>query len=62
MSAKNKAPKNPHRVANPEYAAAMRELRRSNAAVRHADRHAAARKGLGKGGRAGARRAAIAAY
>jgi hypothetical protein len=44
-------------TANPAYAAAMRELRRSNAAQRHKDQHAEARKGWGKGGRAGARQA-----
>lgn len=36
---------------NPEYAAAMRELRRSNAAQRHVNKHRAAKRGVGKGGR-----------
>lgn len=40
-------------AANPELAAAMRELRRSNAATRHKDRHALAKKGVTKGGRSG---------
>lgn len=40
-------------AANPELAAAMRELRRSNAAAPHEDRHALAKKGVTKGGRGG---------
>jgi len=44
-------------TANPAYIQAMRELRRSSAAQRHTDRHAEARKGHGKGGRAGAKAA-----
>lgn len=42
------------KVANPQLAAAMRELRRSSAASRHTDRHAQARKGHNvRGGRGG---------
>lgn len=37
--------------ANPEYAKAMRELRRSSAACKHKDKNAESRKGFGKGGR-----------
>jgi len=45
-----------HVSANPAYAAAMRELRRSSAASRHTDRHAERKKGHdARGGRAGAR-------
>lgn len=36
---------------NEELAAAMRELRQGSRTSRHKDRHAAARKGEGKGGR-----------
>lgn len=43
-------------VANPEMAAAMRELRRSSAASPHTDKHVQRRKGhLARGGRSGAR-------
>lgn len=38
-------------AANPELAAAMRELRQGSRTDRHVDRHAEARKGRGKGGR-----------
>lgn len=38
-------------AAAPEQLRARLELRRSNAAVRHKDRRAEARKGRGKGGR-----------
>lgn len=38
-------------AASPEQLRARLELRRSNAAVRHKDRRAEARKGRGKGGR-----------
>lgn len=40
-----------HAAANDELAAAMRELRQGSRTSRHKDRHAAARKGEGKGGR-----------
>lgn len=41
---------------------ADQERRRSNAAVRHIDRRARARRGSGKGGRQGARRAACSGW
>lgn len=48
------------KVANPQLAAAMRELRRSSAASRHTDRHAQAKKGHNaRGGRAGVKNAII---
>lgn len=44
-----------HNAENRDYAVAMVNLRRSNAASKHKDRHAEARKGVGKGGRNGAK-------
>lgn len=53
---RNPKKKRIHRTANPEYIAAMRQLRRSSAAGTHTDKHAERRKGHNaRGGRAGAR-------
>ncbi|KUG54830.1 MULTISPECIES: hypothetical protein [Kocuria] len=49
------------RAANPAMAAAVAEIYRSSRATPHKDRRAAARNGLGRGGRAGAKAALRAA-
>lgn len=49
-------------VANPARVRADQDRRRSSAAGFHVDRRARARRGSGRGGRQGARRAAVSEY